>query len=97
MAAVSKHWADVNDWLYKVIDSCTTHVQVINAKKLIRLYEKNYSGKKEEYYPTSAPGDPMFVTHALLINYCNAKFNKILTQKIEDEKSRSDCPNGDIN
>jgi hypothetical protein len=96
MPAASKHWADVNSWLYKVIDSCTTPTQVLNAKKLTRLYVKMYPGKKQEC-ATSTPGDPMFVTHALLIDYCDAKFNKILTQKIEDEKTRSNCLDGDIN
>ena len=38
MAANSRHWADVREWIYKVIDSCTTISQLLSAKKLIRRY-----------------------------------------------------------
>ena len=89
MAAVSKHWADVNNWLYKVIDSCTTPMQLISTKHLIRLYEK--------MYPAKDPYDSMWVTHQLIIDYYDAKFNKILKERIKNEKRRSNSIDGNIN
>lgn len=88
MAAKSRHWADVNNWLYEVINSCITPMQLLTAKKLVRLYEK--------MYPAKNPYDCMWATHDLLIQHCDARFNKILKEKIQNEKSRSNCPDGDI-
>jgi hypothetical protein len=43
MASTSKHYGDVAIWIEKVIDSCETPLQEISARKLVRLYEKQYS------------------------------------------------------
>jgi len=40
MAAESKHYGDVANWIEKVIDSCTHPVQEIVARKLVRNFEK---------------------------------------------------------
>jgi polyphosphate kinase 2 (PPK2 family) len=39
MAAESKHYGDVANWVEKVIDSCTHHAQEIVARKLVRNFE----------------------------------------------------------
>lgn len=38
MAATSKHYGDVNKWLERVIDSCTTPLQESSARRLISLF-----------------------------------------------------------
>ena len=38
MAATSKHYGDVNKWIERVIDSCTTRLQECSARRLIRLF-----------------------------------------------------------
>ena len=43
MASTSNHYGDVANWIEKVIDSCETPLQEISARKLVRLYEKQYS------------------------------------------------------
>ena len=43
MAATSNHYGDVLIWIEKVIDSCETPLQEISARKLVRLYEQQYS------------------------------------------------------
>jgi hypothetical protein len=43
MAANSNHYGDVVNWIEKVIDSCETSLQEITARKLVRLYEEQYS------------------------------------------------------
>jgi hypothetical protein len=43
MAATSKHYGDVAIWIEKVIESCETSLQEIAARKLVRLFEKQYS------------------------------------------------------
>jgi hypothetical protein len=43
MAATSNHYGDVANWIEKVIDSCETPLQEISARKLVRLYEQQYS------------------------------------------------------
>jgi hypothetical protein len=42
MAAISKHYGDVANWIEKVIDSCEHPTQEIAARKLVRLFEKKY-------------------------------------------------------
>ena len=42
MAAISKHYGDVANWIEKVIDSCEHPLQESAARKLVRLFEKNY-------------------------------------------------------
>jgi hypothetical protein len=69
MAANSKHWADVLQWLYKIIDSCTTIHHILAAKRLCRLYIKKYPYKKW--------GDKMSITHEVLIGYCDYKFEEL--------------------
>ncbi len=49
MSAVSRHKYDVEKWIYKVIDSCTTVSQFMGAKKLVRLYDKKYPNKEFQY------------------------------------------------
>jgi len=43
MAANSNHYGDVVNWIEKVIDSCETSLQEMTARKLVRLYEEQYS------------------------------------------------------
>ena len=43
MASTSNHYGDVAIWIEKVIDSCETPLQEISARKLVRLYENQYS------------------------------------------------------
>jgi len=88
MAATSKHWADVQTWIYKVIDSCITPSQVLSAERLVRYYEKKY--------PFLDIYDGMYVIHQCLESYCNDKFNEIMSKKLKDEKRRSNCPDEDI-
>jgi len=45
MAAISKHYGDVANWIEKVIDSCEHPLQESAARKLIRLFEKQYFDK----------------------------------------------------
>ena len=47
MAAISKHYGDVANWIEKVIDSCEHPLQESAARKLIRLFEKNYAAEFE--------------------------------------------------
>lgn len=42
MGAISKNKYDVYKWLFDVIESCTSILQLITAKKLMRLYFKKY-------------------------------------------------------
>ena len=43
MASTSKHYGDVAKWIEKVIESCETSLHEETAKKLVHLYEKQYS------------------------------------------------------
>jgi hypothetical protein len=45
MAAISKHYGDVANWIEAVIDSCENPLQESAARKLIRLFEKKYLDK----------------------------------------------------
>jgi len=69
MAANSKHWADVREWLYKVINSCATFQQVIAAKRLVRLYIKKH--------PYKEWGDDQYINNECLIDWCDRKFTDI--------------------
>ncbi len=40
MAAESKHYGDVANWIEKVIDSCTHYTQETVARRLVRNFEK---------------------------------------------------------
>ena len=73
MAANSRHWADVREWIYKVIDSFTTISQLLSAKKLIRRYEKQYPCK--EIY------DYMYNEHQCLLNWWNIKFENLVKEQ----------------
>jgi hypothetical protein len=42
MASTSKHHGDVTIWIEKVINSCETPLQEIAARKLIRLFQRQY-------------------------------------------------------
>jgi hypothetical protein len=48
MAASSKHYGDVVNWLEKVIDSCETPLQELTARKLVRLFESQYQNIDRE-------------------------------------------------
>ena len=48
MAAISKHYGDVANWIEKVIDSCEHPLQESAARKLIRLFEKKYVGTLDD-------------------------------------------------
>jgi hypothetical protein len=43
MAATSKHYGDVSNWILKVIESCETQSQEIAARKLVQLFQEQYS------------------------------------------------------
>lgn len=43
MAATSRHHGDISIWIEKVIDSCETPSQELSVRRLVRLYEKQYS------------------------------------------------------
>jgi len=43
MASTSNHYGDVANWIEKVIDSCETPSQEFSVRKLVSLYEKQYS------------------------------------------------------
>jgi hypothetical protein len=73
MAANSKHYADVAEWLYKVIDSCVTVTQALSAKRLVRLYTK--------IYPSEGLFDPMEITHLSLLDWCDMKINSLIYKK----------------
>lgn len=45
METRSKHWADVLNWLQKVVDSCQTKEQITNCEHLIRNFHKVYESK----------------------------------------------------
>lgn len=90
MAADSKHWADVAKWLYKVVDSCITPMQAINAKKLVRRFNKMYPGDSNTH--------PREISYQCLVNRCDEKFNTLFETKhhLKNEKRRSNCSDGDI-
>jgi hypothetical protein len=48
MAASSKHYGDVVNWLEKVIDSCETPLQELTARRLVRLFETQYQNIDRE-------------------------------------------------
>jgi len=48
MAASSKHYGDVVNWLEKVIDSCETPLQEVTARRLVRLFESQYQNIDRE-------------------------------------------------
>lgn len=70
MAATSKHWADVKEWVYTVIDSCVTIRQVLSAKRLVRLYVKKYPHKKW--------GDTQHILNECMIDYCDRRYREII-------------------
>ena len=43
MASTINHYGDVANLIEKVIDSCETPSQELSARKLVCLYEKQYS------------------------------------------------------
>jgi predicted nucleotide-binding protein (sugar kinase/HSP70/actin superfamily) len=59
MAAVSKHYGDVNVWIEKIIDSCDSTKQQQTIYKLIQQFNKmlnkdntlDYSFNESHYYP----------------------------------------------
>ena len=42
MAASSKHYGDIVNWIEKIIDSCETQQQEVAARKLVRQFETLY-------------------------------------------------------
>lgn len=50
MGITSKHYGDVAIWVESVIESCETPLQEIGARKLVRLFEKQYSYLPHEVY-----------------------------------------------
>jgi hypothetical protein len=48
MAASSKHYGDVVNWIEKVIDSCETPLQELTARRLVRLFESQYQNIDRE-------------------------------------------------
>lgn len=50
MAASSNHYADVGNWVERVIDSCETPMQERTARKLFRLFEKRIEKEAPDLY-----------------------------------------------
>lgn len=50
MAANSKHYGDVLIWIGKVIDSCETKEQLYNSRKLILMFERQYTSNLKSYW-----------------------------------------------
>ena len=50
MAAASKHESDIALWIEKVIDSCTTPLQEMTARNLIRQFEEKLSREESPSY-----------------------------------------------
>jgi len=48
MAASSKHYGDVVNWIEKVIDSCETPLQELTARRLVCLFESQYQNIDRE-------------------------------------------------
>jgi len=69
MAAVSRNYFDVLQWLYKVSDSCVTFQQVIAAKRMIRIFIKKF--------PYEKWGDAIYIDHEVLLDHNNRKFTEI--------------------
>ena len=50
MAATSKHDEDIALWIEKVIDSCTSPLQEITARNLIRQFEEKLIREESPSY-----------------------------------------------
>ena len=74
MAANSKHWADVLEWLYKIIDSCVTVQQILATKRLVRLYIEKYPYEKWE--------NTKYIAGECLMDYCDTKLSSLSRESI---------------
>jgi hypothetical protein len=50
MAASSNHYADVANWVERVIDSCETPMQENTARKLVDLFEDRIAREAPDLY-----------------------------------------------
>ena len=50
MAASSNHYADVANWVERVIDSCETPMQENTARKLVDLFEDRIAREVPDLY-----------------------------------------------
>ena len=73
MSANSKNWYDIQQWIYKVINSCETISQLLSAKKLVGLFEKQY--------PYKEFGDFEYIEYQCLINWWYVKYDQIQQQQ----------------
>lgn len=69
MAAVSKNYYDVLQWVYKVIYSCETMTQAIKCINLINSFKDKYPSKKF--------GDAIHVDHEILRNICYDRISSL--------------------
>lgn len=74
MAATSNHYGDVSNWIEKVIDSCETRSQELSARRLVSLYEKQYSYLEYPVYRELA---------FRLQNKLNDKFDSIVQNQLQ--------------
>ena len=79
MGATSNHYGDIANWVEKVIDSCENSLQEISARKLVRLYEKQYS-----YLETSV----YFELCRRLNNKLDNKFYSRVEKQLEEHKKK---------
>ena len=78
MAAESNTPVDIEIWIEKVINSCDTLRQRVNAKKLVRLYIKRLTEEGMPYYQYSHISD---------------KFEDLLWSSKEDIKNKNEQRN----
>jgi hypothetical protein len=50
MAALSNHYADVANWVERVIDSCETPMQENTARRLVDLFEDRIAREAPDLY-----------------------------------------------
>jgi len=72
MAAISRNYFDILQWLYNITDSCVTFQQVIAAKKMIRQFTKKF--------PYKEWGDSIWIDHEVLLDFNDRKFTEIGNQ-----------------
>lgn len=78
MAAESNTPVDIEIWIEKVINSCDTLRQRVNAKKVVRLYIKRLGEEGMPYYQYSHISD---------------KFEDLLWSSKEDIKNKNEQRN----
>lgn len=69
MAANSKHWADVRNWLVDIIRSCETRDHWFTTRRLLDLYK--------DKYPSKGDYDSMYLIHEGLERRLDNKWYEI--------------------